>query len=140
MINTRKVTFEALMKVERDSAFSNLTLDAFLNKYGMEPRDKSFVSALFYGVIERKLTLDYNLSLYLQKSLNKLKPEAIVILRIGTYQILFMDKVPASAAVNESVKLSKKHCAYASGLINAVLRKVSNNGLRLPDKADTAEC
>ncbi len=138
MINTRKVAFEALMKIEKDSAFSNITLDAFLNRYQMDSRDKAFVSALFYGVIERKLTLDYNLSRYLQKPLHKLKPEAIIILRTGAYQLLFMDKVPSSAAVNESVKLSKKYCSYASGLINAVLRKVDKNGLNLPDTDDIA--
>ncbi len=138
MVNARKVAFEALMKLERDSAFSNLTLDGFLNKYEMDSRDKSFVSALFYGVIERKITLDYNLSLYLQKPLSKLKPEALMILRLGAYQILFMDKIPSSAAVNESVKLAKKYCSYASGLINAVLRKTDKNGLILPDKNETA--
>ncbi len=138
MINARKVAFEALIKLERDSAFSNLTLDGFLNKYELEPRDKSFISALFYGVIERRITLDYNLSLYLQKPLSKLKPEALIILRLGAYQILFMDKIPSSAAVNESVKLSKKYCAYASGIINAVLRKIDKNGLILPDDEQSA--
>lgn len=127
------------MKIEKDSAFSNLILDSFLTKTELDARDKSFVSALFYGVIERKLTLDYNLSLYLDKPLKKLKPEVLVLLRLGAYQILFMDKVPSSAAVNESVKLSKKTCSFASGLINAVLRKVDKNGLCLPDKNNLAE-
>ncbi len=138
MINARKVAFEALMKIEKDSAFSNLTLDSFLNKYEMDYRDKTFVSALFYGVIERKITLDYNLSLYLQKPLSRLKPEAVVILRLGAYQIFYMDKVPSSAAVNESVKLAKKYCSYASGLINAVLRKSDKNGIMLPKEKGTA--
>ncbi len=138
MVNARKIAFDAVLKIERDSAFSNLTLDALLDRYEIDPRDKSFVSALFYGVIERKLTLDYNLSLYLQKPLCKLKPEAVVILRLGAYQLLFMDKIPSSAAVNESVKLAKKYCSYASGLINAVLRKISKNGLQFPEKTNTA--
>ncbi len=138
MYNARKIVFDALMKIERDSAFSNLTLDSFLNKYEMNARDKGFVSALFYGTIERRITLDYNLSLYLEKPLNKLKTEAIIILRLGAYQLLFMDKVPSSAAVNESVKLSKKHCSYASGIINAVLRKIARIGLCLPEKEGTA--
>lgn len=138
MLNARRVAFDAIMKIERDSAFSNLTLDAFLNKHEMEPRDKALVSALFYGVIERKITLDYNLSLYLQKPLNKLKPEAVVILRLGAYQLLFMDKIPPSAAVNESVNLAKKYCSYASGLINAVLRKIDKNKLQLPEENNTA--
>jgi len=71
MVNARKIAFEAILKLERDAAFSNLTLDGFLSRYDMEPRDKALVSALFYGVIESKITLDYNLSLYLQKPLAK---------------------------------------------------------------------
>lgn len=138
MVNARTIAFEAVLKIEKDSAFSNLTLDAFLKRYEIDPRDKAFISALFYGVLERKLTLDYNLSLYLEKPLNKLKTEAAVIMRLGAYQILFMDKVPSSAAVNESVKLAKRYCNYASGLINAVLRKVDKNGLMLPAEKNTA--
>lgn len=138
MVNARKIAFEAILKLERDAAFSNLTLDGFLSRYDMEPRDKALVSALFYGVIESKITLDYNLSLYLQKPLAKLKPEALIILRLGAYQLLFMDKIPSSAAVNESVKLAKKYCSYASGIINAVLRKIDKNKLCLPDKSDMA--
>ncbi len=140
MINTRLLTFNALMRVEKDKSYSNLTLDSYLKNTELDARDKSFVSALFYGIIERKLTLDYNLGLYLDKPLKKLKPEVLVILRLGAYQILFMDKVPMSAAVNESVKLSKKcGCSFASGLINALLRKVGQNGLVLPDKSNISE-
>ena len=136
MINTRKIALDGLLKVEKDKAYSNLTLDAFLDKINPEPRDKAFISALFYGVIEKKITLDYNLSEYLDKPIKKLKPEVLVILRLGAYQILFMNKVPTSAAVNESVKLAKKYCSFASGLINAVLRKVDKNGLLLPDEVN----
>ncbi len=137
MVNTRLIAFNALLKMEKDKSFSNITLDSFLSREQLSPRDKSFVSALFYGITERKLTLDYNISLYLDKPLKKLKPEVLLLLRLGAYQILFMDKVPASAAVNESVKLSKKcSCSFASGLINAVLRKIVQKGLVLPSEDD----
>ncbi len=140
MSNPRQIAFEALIKTQRDGAFSNLTIDGALSKANLDTRDKSFVSNLFYGVIERQLTIDYQLSRYLSKPLKKLKPEVLIILRLGAYQILFMDKVPDSAAVNESIKLSKKNSAsYASGLINAVLRKVSLNGIVLPDNLDSEE-
>ena len=141
MSNPRQIAFNALCKIEKDSSYSNLTLDSILSKSELDTRDKSFVSALFYGVIERKLTLDYNISLYLSKPLKKLKPELLVLLRMGAYQLLFMEKVPVSAAVNESVKLSKKNALqYASGLINAVLRKIGTNGLCLPDSKNYAHC
>ncbi len=140
MANPRQIAFQALLKTEKDGAFSNLALDAVLSKSQLDTRDKSFVSNLFYGVIERQLTIDYNLSLYLTKPLKKLKPEVLTVMRMGAYQILFMNKVPDSAAVNESIKLSKKNgAAYASGLINAVLRKVSSSGLVLPENTDSAE-
>lgn len=140
MSTARQIAFNALCKIEKDSSYSNLAIDSILSKSELDTRDKSFVSALFYGVIERKLTLDYNLSLYLSKPLKKLKPELLVLLRMGAYQLLFMEKVPVSAAVNESVKLSKKNSLqFASGLINAVLRKVSNNGVCFPDEKNISE-
>ena len=140
MPDARQIAFNALCKLQKDSSYSNITLDAFLSGSELDTRDKSFVSALFYGVIERQLTLDYNLALYLSKPIKKLKPEVLTIMRLGAYQLLFMEKVPSSAAVNESIKLSKKNSLqFASGLINAVLRKISTNGLCLPEKADYSE-
>ena len=137
MSNSRQTAFEALIKTERQGGFSNLTLDCVLSRSELDARDRSFVSNLFYGVIERRITVDYQLERYLSKPLKKLKPEVLIIMRMGAYQILFMDKVPDSAAVNESVKLSRKNgCSFASSLINAVLRKVSSNGIVLPDEKD----
>ena len=137
MPTARQIAFNALSKIQKDNSYSNIALDSFLSKSELDTRDKSFVSALFYGVIERQITLDYNISLYLSKPLKKLKPEVLTLLRLGAYQLLFMEKVPASAAVNETIKLSKKNSLqFASGLINAVLRKISINGLCLPDGND----
>lgn len=137
MKTSRAVAFEILLKVHMDKAYSNLALDASLENQSFSAVEKSFISALVYGVTERTLTLDYQLSRYLSQPLKKLKPQVLVILRMGAYQLLFMDKVPVSAAVNESVKLAKNNgCAFASGLVNAVLRKVSQNGLVLPDEKD----
>lgn len=131
MKSARQTAFEILNKIQRNNSYSNLTLDAFLEKTSAEPQDKKLISALVYGVTERLLTLDYNLSLYLSQPLKKLKPEVLTALRMGAYQILFMEKIPVSAAVNESVKLVKSNkAAFASGLVNAVLRKISLNGLK----------
>lgn len=131
--SARQTAFEILFRVEKNSAYSNLLLDELLSSSGLDTRDKAFVSNLVYGVIERKITLDYQLSAHLSQPLKKLKPQVLVILRMGVYQILFMDKVPKSAAVNESVKLVKANkCAFAAGVVNAVLRKCGE--LILPDK------
>lgn len=131
MKSARQTAFEILNKIQRDNSYSNLALDHALDKADMDNKDKKFVSALVYGVTERRITLDYNLSLYLSQPIKKLKPEVLTALRLGAYQILFMDKIPVSAAVNESVKLAKKNgAAFASGLVNAVLRKIISNGLK----------
>ncbi len=140
MTNPRITAYEALNKIEKEGAYSNLALDFLLSKTDADRRDKAFASNLFYGVIERKLTLDYQLRLYLSKPLKKLKPEVLTVLRLGTYQLLFMDKVPTSAAVNESVDICRKSGnSYACGLVNAVLRKVAKNGLKLPDDEASLE-
>lgn len=133
MNNPRQSAFEALVKTEKAGAYSNIALDSLLSKSDFDTRDKAFVSNLFYGVTERKLTLDYQIEHYTSKPLKKMKAEVLTVLRLGAYQLLFMDKVPSSAAVNESVNLTKKNgLSYASGLVNAVLRKIDKNGLKLP--------
>lgn len=135
MKTARQTAFEILNKIQRDNSYSNLALDSVLDKTQADDSDKRFISALVYGVVERKITLDYQLTQYLSQPIKKLKPQVLTILRMGAYQLLYMDKIPSSAAVNESVKLSKKNqAAFASGLINAVLRKVDKNGTVLPSE------
>lgn len=133
MKTPRQLAYETLLKIERDKAYSNLALDFSLTEEGGDMRDSAFVSALVYGVTERLITLDYVLSAHLKEPMGKLKPQVRTVLRMGVYQLLFMDKVPESAAVNESVILAKINCRYASGLVNAVLRSVARTGLILPE-------
>lgn len=133
----RQTAYSVLLKIFKDGAYSNLALDAALKKTRLDVRERAFASALVYGTCERLITLDYELEKHLSKPIGKLKPQVLAILRLGAYQLLFADSVPDSAAVNESVKLAKNNgCSYASGLINAVLRKISKSGLQLPDEAD----
>lgn len=132
----RQTAFRVLLRVERENAYSNLALDAEL-KRSANGAPAAFVTALVYGVLERQITLDFVLQQYLLKPLRKLRPEVRVVLRMGVLQLYFMDKVPASAAVNESVKLVKKNgCAYASGLVNSILRKISETPLTYPETGD----
>lgn len=135
MQKTRQIAFEVLYKVHFQKSYSNLLLDSALNKHSLDRIEKRFVSRLVYGVIERMKLLDFNLSLYLKQPLKKLKPQVLTALRMGAYEILFSDAVPDSAAVNESVEIVKKNsCAFASGLVNAVLRNISRNGVKFPDE------
>lgn len=138
MANTRQTVFKVLLKMYRDKSYSNLLLNSYFQDSDFLPRDKAFISVLVYGVTERLMTIDYNIEKHLKQPLKKLKPEVLIILRIGTYQLLFMDSVPQSAAINESVNLTKKNgCSFASGLVNAVLRGISKDGLMLPDENDS---
>lgn len=133
-MNPRQLALETLSKVIKDESYSNIAVKNALEKENMKPIDKSFYTSLVYGVLERKITLDYELSLYLKKPLKKLHPTVYAILLLGAYQILYMEKVPTHAAVNESVKLSRKNgVSFASGMINAVLRKIMDNGIVYPD-------
>lgn len=128
--SARQIAYEILLKIEVDKAFSNLAIDSAVKMYNPDSTDCAFISRLVYGVIERKITLDYVVSRHLSNPAKKMKPEVLTVLRMGTYQILFMDKVHSGAAVNESVKLVKANkCEFAAGLVNAVLRKISQNDL-----------
>lgn len=142
-MNDRQTAFRVLNRIERNSAYSNLALDAELRQNRDQEENaafSSFVTALVYGVLERKITLDWFLSGFLKKPIKKLRPEVLTVLRMGVYQLKFMDKVPVSAAVNESVKLVKNNgCAYAAGLVNSVLRKAAGTELSYPDRSDFKE-
>ena len=131
----RELAAEILVSVEKNGAYSSLALnDALKNVELKEARDKNLVSSLVYAVIEHRLTIDLCLSSFLKQPLKKLHPMVLTLLRLGAVQILYFDKIPASAAVNESVNIAKKkHLGYAAGMINAVLRRVAKDGLTLPD-------
>ena len=120
--NPRAAAVAALVRQEQDG-FSNLVLDAELKRQKLEGRDKAFASAIFYTVLEHRGTLDYILEQFLPKGLAKLDAPVREILRAALAQARYM-QVPASAAVNEAVKLTRTFKkSSASGLVNAVLRK-----------------
>ena len=138
MAQARETAVDILLKIEKDKAYSSFSVaDTLKNTVIEDSRELALAVSLVYGVLEHKITLDYNLSLYLSSPLKKLRPAVLAVLRTGALQILYMDKIPDSAAVNESVKLvKKKGCGFASGMVNAVLRKLAANGLCLPDEND----
>lgn len=127
--SARQVAVQALVKVNQDGGYSNLVLDNELSKSGLEARDKAFCTTLFYGVLERRITLDLLLQHYCRQPLKKLMPQVREILHIAVYQILYMESVPSAAAVNESVELSRTmKCGHASGFLNGVLRAFLRDG------------
>ncbi len=108
MPNPRAVAFRVLLKIEQDGAYSNLALNHAIRENKLSGVDSAFVSALVYGVLERKITLDYIIKQYSKIPFRKIEIKTKTILRMGVFQLLFMDKVPDSAAVNESVDLAKR--------------------------------
>lgn len=124
MQNERKVLVSALLKAEK-SGYSNIVLDNVLKETDLDYLGKSFVTTAFYGVLERKITIDFILNKFLKKPITKAPPYTSAVLRSSAYQILFMNKIPDSAACNEAVKLIKKSKERGNaGLVNAVLRNV----------------
>lgn len=133
--SAREIALQALLRVNLDQGYSNLVLDNLLKDSGLDGRDTALASALFYGVLERKLTLDFILAAYSKTPLEKLSPEVLELLRLGTYQLLFMDKIPPSAAVNETVRLAHlRRQERAAGFVNGVLRNIARTGGRLAEK------
>ncbi|MCL2055280.1 MAG: 16S rRNA (cytosine(967)-C(5))-methyltransferase RsmB [Oscillospiraceae bacterium] len=140
MKTPRLAAYELLLKME-NKAYSNLALNAALSGTAFKTGEKAFTARLFCGVTERKLTLDYIISLHSKKPPQKLDREILTILRMGLYQLLYMDSVPDSAAVNESVLLAKKAGkGSASGFVNAVLRGFIRGGKRyeVPEDKEAA--
>lgn len=124
-MNGREISERILTKVEKDKAFANLELSSVLN----ENREQAgFISALVYGVSERKLTLDAIISKYSDKRIRDIDIRILNCLRIAVYQMVYMDKIPNYSAINESVEMAKKIGGKKqSGFVNAVLRKAADD-------------
>ncbi|MFR8232859.1 MAG: 16S rRNA (cytosine(967)-C(5))-methyltransferase RsmB [Clostridia bacterium] len=130
MINkAREIALKALYKIEKEDAYSNIALNQVLKENkNIDERDVGLISELVYGTITWKLTLDEIIKKYSNIKLKKISVWILNILRMGIYQIIFLDKIPKSAAVNESVNLAKRYGhKSSSNFVNAILRKVSVN-------------
>ena len=127
----RKLVFDLLLKLEKNDQFSNIALDRALESRDMSSEDKGLASILLYGVTERRLTLDYQIGLLSDRPLSSIDPSALCAIRIGLYQLIFMDRIPPHAAINESVSLVSRKL---SGFVNAILRSFTRSeGVRYPD-------
>ena len=134
MNSARAIAVNLLMKTFEEQSYSNLLLDKALADAGLSAQEKALCTQLYYGVTERFLTLEHLLRVYSEKKPpEKLDIPVKYILYLGFYQMKYCDKIPDSAAVNESVKLAgyfrKKS---ASGFINAILRKFQRSGKEIP--------
>ena len=132
-LGARDVALEVLMQVDRANAWSDGSLKRTIAKNKLDSREAALATRLSYGVVQNKMLLDYYISCYCTQKAEKLEPVIRNILRIGGYQILFMDKIPHRAAVNEAVEQTKKNKREkAAGMVNAVLRKFVANWMNMP--------
>lgn len=140
MQNPRRLSLNILRSMEKNSSYINIELDNALKSSELTPVDKRFVTELVHGVVKWKIYLDYVIFLYSSIKPNKMTDVCLNALRLGVYQIIFLDKIPDSAAVNESVKLVKKSSnPRIPGFVNGVLRTIIRNrdSIKLPeDKID----
>lgn len=142
--NTREIILDTLLALERGEEFSHKLIKAVLDKYNyLDGRDKAFIKRVTEGTIERQLELDYYLNHFSSVPVRKMKPLIRCLLRMSTYQLLYMDAVPDSAVCNEACKLAAKRKFHnLKGFVNGVLRNIAKNkeNLPLPDeKKDFAE-
>lgn len=126
-MNEREIIVEALMEILEKKSYSHLVMRGVLDKYDyLEKQQRSFIKRCVEGTIEQKIRIDYCIDRFSKTKCEKMKPFIRTLLRMGAYQILFMDQVPDSAACNECVKLAKKRgFSQLSGFVNGVLRSLS---------------
>ena len=124
MGSAREAAMLTLAACERQGAWSDGYLKRILREQGLDRRDAALAARLCYGVLQNKLLLDWHLARFCKSKLTSLDVKVLCDLRVATYQLLFLDKIPPSAAVNESVELAKKHCRNprAAGMVNGILR------------------
>ena len=133
--SARELALEVLLAVALEGAYSNLALNRVLRQH--QPAERALLTELVYGTLRMQGTIDYILSQFVKQPLSELPLKILLILRLGVYQLLFMEKIPVSAAVNESVKLAKIYGHQGTAaLTNAVLRNVERkrDSLSFPDK------
>ena len=137
MIGAREAALLALNDIFYNGAYSNLAVKEMLKKcHGMDKNERAFFTNLVYGVVSRHFTLEYVISKYSSVKVKKLARYVKIILELGIYQLAYLDKIPESAAVNESVKLAKRYTKKGSDrFVNAILRAFCKDGciIEYPD-------
>ncbi|MGN0152035.1 MAG: 16S rRNA (cytosine(967)-C(5))-methyltransferase RsmB [Wujia sp.] len=142
-MDARDVTLSILMDMETGGTFSSMAIAKALRQNQFSDKaERAFVTRLAEGTTEYRITIDYVVDRFSKTAIRKCKPLIRCILRMSTYQILYMDSVPDSAACNEAVKLAKRHgFASLSGFVNGVLRNIARNkdNIEYPSETEDME-
>ncbi|RKO67291.1 16S rRNA (cytosine(967)-C(5))-methyltransferase RsmB [Desulfofundulus salinus] len=132
-INAREVALKVLYTVDQEKAYANLALDRILEHYRPGKLDRAFATELAYGVLRHLNTLDWLLGHFLRQPLASQNPWIRNILRLGAYQIMYMERVPDAAACNESSELARRYGhPGVVGFVNGVLRNLARRGRQIP--------
>ena len=129
----REAALYVLARCRRFDAWSQQTIQTAAEKFSLDERDTALCTKLCLDVLQNAALCDYYIGCYSSVPAAKLEPNLLDILRLGVCQLLFMDKIPVSAAVNEAVEQTKRSGSRAAGLVNAVLRRVAENRENLPE-------
>jgi len=132
-VNTRELVLDILLAIEKGEGFSHKLLKDTLDKYDyLERKDKAFIKRIVEGTLERRMYLDFIINAYSNTPVNKMKPLIRCLMRMSTYQLLYM-QVPDRAVCNEAVKLAaKRKFVNLKGFVNGVLRKIASSKEALP--------
>lgn len=129
----RQAALYVIGRCRRFEAWSTQTLQSAIARYKLDERDAALCTAICRLVLRNSAYCDFIIGSYCNQSLKKLQPQILDILRLGTVQILFLDRVPASAAVNQAVEQCRRVNSKGAGLVNAVLRRIVENRENLPE-------
>lgn len=136
-VNLRELVLEVLLAVTRDQEYSHTVIRDMMDKYQyLGKHERNFLKRVCEGTLEHMIWIDYVINQFSKVKVNKMKPHIRCILRIGVYELKFMDAIPPSATCNEAVKLARKRgFQNLSGFVNGVLRNISRNldNVSLPD-------
>ena len=138
-MNARTTALSALIATRRQNAWSDGVLKEYIARDRLDARDAALASRLCYGVLQNRMLLDFYIAHFLNGKLRELQPVVLDILRLGAFQIVFLDKIPVSAAVNEAVEQCKSYAnRRAAGLVNGLLRAMARSRDALPEPPDLA--
>jgi len=140
MASAREIAVQALMAHRKRGAWSEIVLHNLIEKAELSGRDAALAGKLCFGVLQNRSLLDFYLGQFCHTPVEKLEPKILDILRVAVYQMVFLTRIPSRAAVDEAVKMAKRANPKAAGLVNAVLRRISEQLENLPEppKGDLA--
>ncbi len=129
MDNPRKIAYDVLVRCASAEQYSNIALDTAIKRFDLTPPDRGLLTTLVYGVIERQITLDAMIDSLTDRKSEDISPDVRTLLRLGLYQLAYLDRVPDHAAVNETVNMAGKR---SRGFVNAILRAFIRSGKEIP--------